>query len=310
MFAINCGVSGHDYMAVMNRDLSGPDRQIKIDCEAPIKIVCTKCYFNFIIKCRATIEEKCLPCALRSKADKKLAVASGLDRSPMGWVELTLTAGGTDVHPWDMDKCNHSKSMKHSGKIGCRVEEMDSVCTNTDMPKDWNRLMQSLRRLLGSQVQYAKVFESQDRGLLHIHGILTNVQPMKIARLRKEITRLAKRHGFGGQISVKRVVGDSVNDRHKAVNYVAKYLTKGSKTLQTASRVTGEIRLGGYRKFTTSRKYGDSLKTIRAKRLIHFQMANSVGKAGFVECANGADTTPPGDEVALDDYKKSYTLLE
>lgn len=319
MSEYNCAIGNHRMRfithrdLIMGRDLSAEavdDKPQKIDCQQPNKLVCDICFFQYLKKCGALKDDKCLPCSLRAKADKKLAVRSGLERSPMGWVEITLTAGGADVLPWDLTKCNHNADMKHSGKKGCRVNEIDGAITNAYMPKDFNRFVQSVRRMFGKQVQYVKIFEAQERDVLHIHGIFTGVPPMKLPRLKKEMRRLAKRHGFGGEVSVKRVYGDSPNDRNRAVNYVAKYLTKGSKTLRTLHLRTGELRLGGYRDFTASRKYGDTLKEIRRLRYAYFVNAKDVEQSRIADSANGANANATGDEVALDDYKKSYTFIE
>lgn len=306
----NCSTSGHKWHFIANRDLTEKDRLQKIDCEKPNKNLCTFCFTSYLMKCKALKADKCLPCALRAKADKKLAMRSGLNKSPSGWLELTLTAPGADQFGWDKEKCNHLPAIKCSGKIGCKVNEIEGAVFNGEMPKNFNRYMQAVRRLFGVQVQYGKVFEAQARDLLHIHGLLTGVPAWPLKRINKELRRLAKVHGLGGQISVKRVCGDSPRDTQRAVGYVGKYLTKGSKTLQTVNFRTGEIRLGGYRDFTQSRSFGDSLKTIRAKRLEHYRMVLIGAKAQVAESTAGADATATGAERALDIYKKSYTFLE
>jgi hypothetical protein len=134
---------------------------------------------------------------------------------------------------------------------------------------------------------------------------------MPIKSIRRTILSLANKHGFGRQLVVNRVVGDSPMDRVKAVAYVAKYLTKGSKTLKTISLSTGEIKTGGYRDFTQSRNFGDTLKEIRRKRFLHYLSAQNVEGAGMSKITEGTEVAcdnQRGDEVALDNYKMSYTL--
>lgn len=282
----------------------------KLDCDRPNKLKCRLCFDEILIKCKALKEDKCVPCALRAKADKKLAMISGLMKAPMNWLEMTLTAGGIEGFPWDKSKCNHIPFVKCSGKIGCKADEVDSAVFNGQMPKNWNRFLQDARRLFGKDVQYCKVFEAQARDLLHIHTLITGAPAWPLKRINKELKRLAKRHGFGGQISVKRAVGDSPNDRQRAAGYVGKYLTKGSKTLKTVNFKTGEIRLGGYRDFTQSRSFGDTLKTIRRKRLEHYRTAILGERSGSVGNREAETALTTGAEGALDIYKKSYTLLE
>jgi hypothetical protein len=281
------------------------------NCETPNKLTYPCCGAYFITKCKATKENKCLPCATQAKIDKKIAMSSGLLKSPMGWIEMTLTAPGADVLGWDKAYCNHIEAMQCSGKIGCKVNDIEGAEFNTACPSNWNRFMQDVRRAFKVEVQYGKVFEAQTRDVLHIHALLVGVPNMPIKSIKKTIFSLAKKHGFGRQLVVKRVVGDSPMDRVRAVGYVAKYLTKGSKTLKTISVKTGEIKTGGYRDFTQSRNFGDTLKEIRSKRLLHWQSAQIIEGAEtskITECNEVAWGGQPGDEIALDNYKKSYTL--
>jgi hypothetical protein len=228
----------------------------------------------------------------------------------MGWLELTLTAPGADVLMWDKSKCNHVPAIKCSGKIGCKADEIGSAIYNGEMPKNWNRYVQAVRRLFDAEVQYGKVFEAQSRDVLHIHALIVGAPAWPQKRLERVLRLLAKNHGFGGQVSVKRVVGDSPKDRQRAVGYVGKYLTKGSKTLQTVNARTGEIRFGGYRDFTQSRHFGDTLKTVRLNRLEHYRSGKSVEEARIADDREAETATATGNEVALDNYKKSYTFIE
>lgn len=281
-----------------------------IDCQRPGALVCEKCFKQILIKCKSLKDDKCVPCALAAKRDKKLVMRSGLMRSSMGWLELTLTAPGVDGLPWDVVYCNHSAGMKCSGKLGCKPNEIESAIHNGMMPKNWNRFMQAVRRVFDAEVQYGKVFEAQSRDVLHIHALLTGAPAWPMKRIERVIRLLAKTHGFGGQVSVKRVVGDSPADRQRAIGYVGKYLTKGSKTLQTVNPRTAEIRLGGYRDFTQSRQFGDTLKAVRLARLEHYLKAKSVEEARNAGDRGAETATAIGDAVALDNYKKSYTFRE
>jgi hypothetical protein len=292
--------------------LSAEDRAQKPNCESPFKMFYPCCGYFFISLCGATKDWKCLSCATQSKRDKSTSMRSGLLKSPMGWVEMTLTAPGADVLGWDNSYCNHVSTMKCSGKIGCRVNEIEGALFNSAMPANWNRFMQDVRRAFKTDIQYAKVFEAQERDLLHIHGLATGFPAWPEKRIKRTISTLAKKHGFGRQLVVKRVMGDSPMDRVRAVGYVAKYLTKGSKTLKTISSKTGELRTGGYRDFTQSRNFGDTLKEVKSKRLLYWQSAQTIEDAGLSSESSAeqiAEGNQRGDEIALDNYKKSYTLI-
>ena len=310
---MTCARGQHErnFYMVHHSKFTALDLLQKPNCDYPIKFVYPCCNYSHIQKCGATKEHKCYPCAQRSKMDKKLAMISGLNKSPMGWIEITLTAPGAKDLPWNPLACNHISSIKCSGKIGCKVDEIDGAEFNSRMPKNWNRFMQAVRRLFSEEIQYGKVFEAQTRDVLHIHALLVGAPAWSIKRIEKEFRRLALVHGMGAQMSVKRVVGDSPNDKGRAVNYASKYLTKGSKTLKTISGRTGEIRIGGYRDFTQSRAFGDTLKEIRRKRFLHFQTAQLIETAGKPSESSAeqiAEGCQRGDEIALDNYKKSYTL--
>jgi hypothetical protein len=292
--------------------LSFEERSLQPNCEKPFKMVYACCGFSFVSKCGATKDWKCLFCATQSKMDKKLSLSSGLLKSPMGWVELTLTAPGVDLLGWDKSYCNHVSSMECSGKIGCKVNDIEGAEFNSSVPSNWNRFMQDVRRTFKVEVQYGKVLEAQARDVLHIHALLVGMPVMPIKSIKRTILSLAKKHGFGNQLVVKRAVGDSPMNRVKAVAYVAKYLSKGSQTLKTISQKTGEIRVGGYRDFTQSRNFGDTLKEIKRKRLLHYLSAQTVEGAGTPKITEGNEVAcgeQRGDEVALDNYKKSYTLI-
>ena len=290
-----------------------PNDWENFDCDRPNRLVCERCQHGVLIKCKSLKDSQCVPCSLRAKADKKLVMRSGLLRSPMGWIELTLTAPGAAKLPWDKSKCNHLPGIKCSGKIGCKPDEVDSALFNGSMPKNWNRYVQAVRRLFGVEVQYGKVFEAQARDLLHVHALIVGAPAWPLHRINKELRRLAVVHGLGREISVKRVMGDSPLDRQRAIGYVGKYLTKGSKTLKTVNLRTGELKVGGYRDFTQSRHFGETLKSIREARLMRYRLANGVDEARIAEAESAkaeGSATATGDEVALDIYKKSYTLIE
>ena len=291
--------------------LTVEDRAKEPNCESPFKMLYPCCGSAFVSKCGATKDWKCLSCATQSKMDKKLSLSSGLIKSPMGWVEMTLTAPGVEILGWDKSYCNHVSSMKCSGAIGCKVNDLEAAEFNSSVPSNWNRFMQDVRRSFKVEVQYGKVLEAQARDVLHIHALLVGMPAMPIKSIKRTILSLAKKHGFGRQLVVKRVVGDSPMDRVRAVAYVAKYLTKGSKTLKTVSFITGEIKTGGYRDFTQSRHFGDTLKEIRRKRFLHYLSAQNVEGAETSKITERSEVTCDerhGDEVALDNYKKSYTL--
>ena len=271
-----------------------------IDCEKPNYLRCFDCLFMLPINCNQTRIEKCRPCAGRWRAQQRERVSIGLS-NPAGWVEVTLTLGGVDEFPWDLSRCNHQSHIPHSGKIGCKVYEADMAVANSKIARQYNDFTTSTRRLLGKDVQFLKVYETQSRGLLHAHILITGAPAIPLKRLSKEWKRLALHHGFGKQSSVKRVVGDSPRDRSRAVNYVSKYLTKGSEITYTLNTHTGEIRKGGYWRVSASRKFAPSLKAIRQLRSLRFLSKSSEGGGlGFVNSrSEEGNEAPPLDYLNL-----------
>lgn len=113
-------------------------------------------------------------------------------------------------------------------------------------PEAWNRsaprrfaaLMRDLRAEMAAlapearaaaPVEYARVLEMQQRGLLHVHAIVTDWRRVPIEQVRL----LAVRHGFGPWFEVK-----PVKDLHAVAGYVAsKYLTKSRGDIGRGYRV-------------------------------------------------------------------------
>lgn len=273
---------------------------LPIDCEKPNFLRCFDCLFMLPINCNQTRAEKCKPCAGRWRGQQRERVSIGLS-NPAGWVEVTLTLGGVEEFPWDLSRCNHLPGIAHSGKIGCKVYEADMAVANSKIARQYNDFTTSARRLLGKEIQFLKVYETQSRGLLHAHILITGAPAIPLKRLSKELKRLALHHGFGKQTSIKRVVGDSPRDRSRAVNYVSKYLTKGSEITYTLNTNTGEIRRGGYWRVSASRKFAPSLKVIREMRSLRF-LSNPI-EGGGLGCLHSrseeGNEAPPLDYLNL-----------
>lgn len=82
---------------------------------------------------------------------------------------ITVTAPGSDVLPWG---CHEDHD--HSGRIGCRVEEVSASRWNETAPGRWASMWQVLRndlRLSGLLV-LCKVWEPQRRGVAHLHLVV------------------------------------------------------------------------------------------------------------------------------------------
>lgn len=56
------------------------------------------------------------------------------------------------------------------------------------------------------------------------------------------------------------------DDAMRATRYLAKYCTKGGARARTLNRETGELREGGYRPWSASRQWGDTMKAVRCRQ--------------------------------------------
>lgn len=82
---------------------------------------------------------------------------------------VTITAPGSDQLPWGCDEDHH-----HSGRIGCRVDDVEASRWNETAPARWASMWQVLRndlRLSGLLV-LCKVWEPQSRGVGHLHLVV------------------------------------------------------------------------------------------------------------------------------------------
>lgn len=240
---------------------------------------CNLCKALVKVRCLATRDDICGPCAERHRKDIARVIRSGMtgDR-PEGFFFVTLTGPGGDVLPFDPASCSHGPDVKCAGGLGCRTERYRAARWNKGAPRRWNDFMTALRKALGVDVQYCGSWETQKRGVLHRHVVLwaPGVSHKRMAATVKWCA--SRRHvGFGRQIDVQPISGVSVEalgevtgavsaDMAQRAGYVAKYATKGGDLAVTLDVETGEIVQGGYRRWSASRRWGCTMGSIRRER--------------------------------------------
>lgn len=269
-------------------------------CEMPAKMVNTAdpdgWYWS---RCGAARPSKCAPCAEIKRQDVAAVGRSGWTDRPTdrGWW-VTLTAPGADILPWDSSRCSHGSAVPCSGKIGCVVDEHALAIWHDEVGQRWSWFVTDLRRELGCDVQFFKTWEPQSRGALHAHSMMRTQGPVSESRFRTAVTVCAARWGFGEQIKVEMVdLGDSLQAA-KCAGYCAKYSSKGADALPAVQRlnmVTGELRHGGYRSWSSSRSWGSTMAAIRLRRCQW--AANHAAAIGGADAAVGC---------ALDSYQDIY----
>jgi hypothetical protein len=254
---------------------------------------------------------------MRHNRRLKRLIGSGFDGRPSGFFFVTATAPGADRLPWDTSKCSHGDRVKCSGKLGCRVHEVEAAKWNSHAPQAWSWAMTELRRVLpGVDVQFWKCWETQTRGVLHLHAIVwalgVSEKTMRwawaqaldhvydVGRYRfawgdqrscdrigskLNVDAVMREHGLDEGEAVDVVLADADEQQRRFVRYGAKYCTKGGERASVVNRTTGEVRRdgSGYRTWSASARWGDRMHAIRAE-----QRAWASAEAAQLACAPGA----------------------
>lgn len=221
-------------------------------------------------RCGSARPSRCAPCSEVKRGD-----IAAIGRS--GWIDnpadrgyfITLTAPGADVLPWDRSRCSHSPGVPCSGSIGCQVESLALALWHDGVGQRWSWFMTEVRRLSGVDVQFFKTWELQRRGALHLHSMMRPDGVISDRRFRAAIRLAASRYGFGGQVDVQVFSLSDTEAAARSAGYVAKYASKSADDLPTVARCdryTGEIRPVGLRSWSSSRRWGDTMASIRLRR--------------------------------------------
>jgi hypothetical protein len=156
---------------------------------------------------------------------------------------VTVTAPGQDFGlVWDRSACTHLPDEPCSGPKGCRVVAGAADGWNAQAESSWGALhraaAQIARRRHGSgPIVAAKVWEVQERGLLHLHLVVPFATPRERARAREYVAaldRLRQGHGFGFVQLRERFDGE--NGGARAAGYCAKYIGKAAGTEMAVRR--------------------------------------------------------------------------
>lgn len=278
-----------------------------------------------VVRCNATREDKCEPCGMRHRRRLKLLIGSGFADRPTGFFFVTGTAPGARVLPWDTSRCNHGDRPCSGKDFGCQVERLAAARWNGFAPQVWSWMVTEIRRLLpGVDVQFWKCWETQKRGVLHVHAIIwaLGVSEARMAKIWRKVLKTAYKmdggylfqwgkeqscdaigskssveelielHGFTPEEAEESVRAADESERLRFIRYGAKYCTKGGLRASTVNRVTGEIRDDGrgYRTWSASGGWGLRMKQIRAAQKDWAQKAATAasGGGGTAVTATGA----------------------
>lgn len=258
--------SSHEWRFAGRPVMPDPVVCLEVGCERPYRIACG-CGEVRWVQCATSDAEQCAPCGDRYRARVRHVARSGEVYGRQG-VFLTLTAPswvphrimfGRRVGPW----CECTGG-------GCS----DLAEWNATAGRRWNELITELRRLYGD-LEYFRAAEVQRRGALHVHVLIRRRDGSPLAIRADKLRRLAVRLGWGHSIDIQPVV-----EAHWA--YVAKYAAKASsdriivpwrgvRKRQRVDRETGEVTrvevesaYPSYRTWTSSRRWGDTMASVKA----------------------------------------------
>lgn len=120
------------------------------------------------------------------------------------FVVLAVTAPGADVLPWDAQRCRALGEHVHGGPRGCRVDRLTARLWNETAATRWRDLHRQVYMAVcrhGVRPRLlARVFELQQRGVLHIHPVLgfkTAAERHAAHLYARYLSGLAPRYGFG-----------------------------------------------------------------------------------------------------------------
>lgn len=289
------------------------------DCERPKLMRCVWCHKEQDARCGATRASKCEPCSTSHRKDVAYIGRSGASDSPTGFFFVTLTAPGIEVLPWDNVICGHEGG-ECSGELGCVVEQFAAAEWNYSMPQNWSWFVTYLRRELakyGLSLEFFKTIETQERGVLHIHALVRLDGVMSRRRFAAMVKTCAIQWGFGRVLNVQHIDPlDGLTMARKA-GYCASYVTKSADApadsfvmTEGVDPDTGEGVVEpshrGYRPWSASRAWGDSMRSIRSRRR---DWAVRAGTGAPIEARHELDGAPDcaGGGAALDLKRGIYT---
>jgi hypothetical protein len=143
----------------------------------------------------------------------------------------SITAPGAQALPWDERYCLWLGPHAHSGDLGCRVVPDRALAFNRRAPRLWSKLHRvaatRARRGSGQFQFFARVWEVQGRGVLHVHPVVGCSTPAQQAGADEYFETLRERapsYGFG--YSCK----ETVMSGEEAAGYLGKNLRETALT--------------------------------------------------------------------------------
>lgn len=262
------GASPHPRWAYQGTDLSAAREGW---CERPQRFMEVNTGETYARRCGASRASKCGPCARLKRGD-----ISAIGRS--GWMDqamalaffVTLTAPGRDVLPFDRALCSHSDGVVCSGELGCVIESGPLARWHDGIGLRWSHFVQDVRRTLGPavSVEFFKTWEPQERGALHAHAMVRVEGVCSARRFREVVKDCSRRQGFGTMHKVDQIDVSDSRTVAKVAGYCASYCSKSAEALPMLETLSAEgvTSVCGVRSWSASRRWGDSMASVKARR--------------------------------------------
>ena len=103
------------------------------------------------------------------------------------------------------------------------------------------------------------------------------------------------------------ISGSDAREQARKAGYCAAYVTKAGERATTLSPETGEFVMGGYRSWSASRRWGQTIKSIRAEQRAWAEEHR--GDRPEAAAAAPAGTVGAGGEAALDLEREIYAAF-
>lgn len=268
-----------------------------VNCDRPKKLLTAGDVLMYS-RCRKT-DGTCEPCASSYRRDVGRVARRGLMVPGQSYF-LTLTAPGEVAH------------CKPNGeRCECTPDGGVELSTwNGECVARWNHLQRDLATLWGvERFEYFKAVEVQKRGALHLHVCIRVASVVRVQR--SSVRRLVIHHGFGHSMKLDALTAGDTG----AASYCAKYVAKSCTERDVVPFVncrTGEIGPGRWRAWSSSRRWGSTMKDIRAEQLAWRSLnglSDGNGDRTGAAAADTGRTAAAGGEAALDPYGIGYTRL-
>lgn len=194
--------------------------------------------------------------------------------------EVVMTAPGVDAGlVWDPARCTVQGPHKHSGELGCRVNQAAADLWNRESIKWWAKLheaaQEATRRAVGARAYVVfKIPEVHKRGVRHWHVLLGYTSPLERAAVEqyyREINARAPRYGFGFALPPR----DRAAGGGAGAAYFASYFVSGSGHKSSITESVKSPVLDGCSIYVSPRltkRSGITMRSLRLRRYLWWRI--------------------------------------